>query len=151
MAFSILSKRMVENDDIKRIIDKIEDYASIFTLDQQRSFGVKFAISTILTLKNFDNVAGNGSTYDPYLHKLGTDFSNNDYWYILPIIRFEEIKNSSQIISENDDTFTIKYGSGLTSQISTSDALRKINMDSMMGDIIETNRKITILLSKNGK
>ncbi len=151
MAFSILNKRMLENDDIKRIVDSIEDYASIFNLDQQRSFGVKFDISTVLTLKDFDNVAGNGSTYDPYLHKLGTDFSTNDYWYILPIIRFEEIKESCKIISEDDNTITVQYGRGLTSQASTSDALRKINMDSMMGDIVEANRKITIFLSKDGK
>ena len=150
MAFSILNKRMLENDDIKRIVDSMEDYASIFTLNQKNSFGVDFDIDTGLTLKDFDNVAVNGSIYFISFHKLATDITY-DYWYILPIIRFEEIKNSSQIISENDDTFTIKYGSGLTSQISTSDALRKINMDSMMGDIIETNRKITIFLSKDGK
>lgn len=150
MAFSILNKRMLENDDIKRIVDSIENYASIFTLNQRNSFGVDFDIDTGLTLKDFDNVAVKGSIYYISFHKLLTDITN-DYWYILPIIRFEEIKDSSQTISENDDTFTIHYGSGLTSQISTSDPLRKINMDSMMGDIIETNRKITIFLSKDGK
>lgn len=151
MAFSILNKRMLENDDIKRIVDNIEEYASIFTLDQQHSFGIKFDISTSLTLKDFDNVAGNGLTYDLSLHKLGTDFSYNDYWYILPIIRFEEIKESCQIISEDDKTITVQYGTGLTSRVSTSDALRKINAGSMMAEIVETNRKITTFLSKDGK
>lgn len=151
MAFSILSKRMLENYDIKKIVDKIKNYASIFTLNQQRSFDLEFDISTKLTLKDFDNVAGNGSIYGVYLKQLQTDFSSNDYWYILPIIRFEEIKDNSQIISEDENTITVQYGSGLTSRVSTSDALQKINMNLMMGDIVETNRKITIFLSKDGK
>ncbi len=151
MAFSILSKRILENDGIKKIVDRIERYASIFTLDQQRSFGVKFDISTRLTLKDFDNIAGNGLIYNPFLKELDTDVSTNDYWYILPIIRFEEIKDNSQIISEDDNTITVQYGRGLTSRVSTSDALRKIVMGSMMGDIVETNRKITTFLSKDGK
>ena len=57
MAFSILNKRMLENDDIKRIVDSIEDYASIFTLNQKNSFGVNFDVDTGLTLRDFDNVA----------------------------------------------------------------------------------------------
>ena len=148
MAFSILNKRMLENDDIKRIVDSIEDYASIFTLDQQHSFGVEFDISTRLTLKDYDRVSNNGVTYLLSLKKFS---HTQDYNYTLPVIRFDEIKNDSQIISEDESTFTIQYGSGITSQVSTSDALRKINMDSMMGDIVESNRKITIFLSKDGK
>ena len=57
---------------------------------------------------------------------------------------------SSQIISEDDATITVQYGSGITSCVSTSDVLPKINMASMMGKMIETNRKITIFLSKDG-
>lgn len=152
MAFSILNKRMLENDDIKRIVDRITRYASIFKLEQRKFFDVDFDIFTNLTLKDYDSVSGRGSIYDidsPKQDKLTID--SRQYNYILPIIRFEEIKDSSQIISEDESTFTIQYGSGLTSQISTSDDLRKINMDSMMGDIVETNRKITIFLSKDGK
>lgn len=149
MAFGILNKRLLENDDIKRIVRTIKDYATIFTLYQKTNFDINFNISTQIVLKDYDDVANKGATYLPYIDSMSLDYYN--YNYTLPIIRFEEIKNSSQIISENDDTFTIQYGSGLTSQISTSDALLKINRYSKMGDIIETNRKITILLSKDGK
>lgn len=149
MAFSILNKRMLENDDIKRIVRTIKDYATIFTLDQQINFGIDFNVSTQIFLKDYDDVADRGATYLPYTDDMTWDYHH--YNYTLPIIKFEEIKNSSQIISENDDTFTIQYGSGLASQVSTGDALRKIEMSSMKGDIVETNRKITIFLSKDGK
>ena len=150
MAFSILNKRMLENDDIRRIVRTIIDgYEKIFTYDQQKSFDIDFPTYVAIVLRDYDNVADQGATY--ILENGDMSFDCYNYNYILPIIRFEEIKNSSQIISENDDTFTIQYGSGLTSQISTSDALRKISMDSMMGNIVETRRKITIFLSKDGK
>ena len=150
MAFSILNKRMLENDDIRRIVRTfIDGYETIFTYDQQKSFDIDFPLFVEIVLRDYDNVADQGATYILANDDISIDCYN--YNYILPIIRFEEIKNSSQIISENDDTFTIQYGSGLTSQISTSDALRKISMDSMMGNIVETRRKITIFLSKDGK
>lgn len=149
MAFSILSKRTLENDDIKRIVDRIKDYASIFTFDQQRIFDVYFNISTELILRDYDSVSNKGDTYEVFLRELSYDKYN--YNYTLPIIRFEEIKSSSQIISEDDNTITVQYGSGLTSSVSTSDALQRISIGSMMGEIVETNRKITIFLSKDGK
>lgn len=148
MAFSILSKRMLENDDIKRIVSSIKDYGTIFTLEQQRSFDINFNISTQLVLKDYDSIANRGDTYiiDGNIMR-GDIYSYN---YTLPIIRFAEIKDDSQIISEDEDKFIVQYGSGLTSRVSTSDALQKINNNSMMGDIVETNRKVTILLSKDG-
>ena len=149
MAFSILSKRTLENDDIKRIVDRIKKYASIFTLDQQRIFDVDFDISTQLILRDYDSVSNKGDTYAVKGGRLIYDMYN--YNYTLPIIRFEEIKSSSQIISEDENTITIQYGRGLTSPIPSADDLRKINTASMMGDIVEANRKITIFLSKEGK
>ena len=149
MAFSILSKRMLENDDIKRIVDRIKRYTSIFTLDQQRNFDVDFDISTELILRDYDSVSNKGDIYAVYGGRLIYDMYN--YNYTLPIIRFEEIKSSSQIISEDENTITIQYGRGLTSPIPSADDLRKINTASMMGDIVEANRKITIFLSKEGK
>ena len=154
MAFSILSKRMVENDDIKRIIDKIEGHKIIFTLDQINSFNFNTSQNTKIVLKDYDNVSQNGAVYSLPIFKGMPSGIQNDIFrcnFVLPIIRFEEIKDSSQTISEDDDTITIQYGSGLTSRVPTSDALQKINMNSMMGNIVETRRKITIFLSKDGK
>ena len=54
MAFSILSKELLRRTEIKEIVDKTEEYASIFTLKQQRDFNIEFGISTYLTLKEFD-------------------------------------------------------------------------------------------------
>lgn len=149
MAFSILNKKMLENDDIKRIVTQLKDYEAIFNLNQQRNFGFDFYIGTRITLKEYDSVKNEGVLYLPYRDVFIGDI--DDYGYILPIIRFEEIKSNSKIISEDENTFTIEYGRGLTSPISSDDDLRRINMDSMMGSIIETNRKITIFLSKDGK
>ena len=151
MAFTILSKRMLENNDIKEIVDRIESFEAIFTYDQRNELGddnLNYCVDIIL--KEYKKKKKRGFRYRP-----GDDdvlpYEYENYGYVLPIIRFEEIKDSSQIISEDNDTFTIQYGSGLTAHVSTSDVLQKINMDSMMGDIVETNRKITIFLSKDGK
>lgn len=151
MAFSILNKRMLENDNIKRIVDKIKNYAPIFTLDQKRIFDIDFDISTNLILKDYDSVSNQGAIYNLSLRNISYD--SYTYNYILPIIRFEEIKDSSQIISENkyEDTLTIQYGRGLTSSVLNGEMLRKIYNDSMCGYIVESNRKITIFLSKDGK
>lgn len=143
MKFSILNKSMLENDDIKRIVDRINSYASIFTLNQQQSFNLCFNINTQLILQDFDNDALSSLTYDILFKEVKFDFFIT-YWYILPIIRFEEIIENSQFISEDDDTITIQYGSGLTSRASTRDV-------SMMDEMVETNRKITTFLSKDDK
>ena len=103
MAFSILNKRMLENDDIRRIVRTfINDNKTIFTYDQQKSFDIDFPTFAQIVLKDYDDVADQGATYVLELADMSHDCY--DYNYILPIIRFEEIKNSSQIISENDDT-----------------------------------------------
>ena len=150
MAFSILSISMLENDNIRRIIVRtIRGWGAIFNKNQQAIFDLNLEDITEITLKEYDSVKNIGTRYRPGYDDFVSDWC--DYGYVLPIIRFEEIKDSSQIISEDDDTFTIQCGRGLTSKISTSDALQKINMQSMMGDIVETNRKITIFLSKDGK
>lgn len=153
MAFSILSKRMLENYSVKKIVNRLEWFETIFTLDQQERFDIKKYPTSCLILQDYDGVKKIGTEYNIYYKVYLKDplvklYNCGD---ILPIIRYEEIKDKSKIISEGEDTITVQYGSGLTSRISTSDALRKINMDSMMGDIIETNRKITIFLSKDGK
>lgn len=154
MAFSILNKRMIENDDIRRIVDKINAYESIFNLYQSQSFDIDFGMNTVLVLKDYDSASNLGATYRLTI----ADFCSGEIWYdaydynyILPIIRFEEIKENSQILSEDENTITIQYGRGLTTPVSTDDILQKINMNSMMGEIVETNRKITIFLSKDGK
>lgn len=149
MAFSILSKRMLENESIKRIVDKLDQLdIEIFAFEVEKNFDIRCGGDSLI-LKDYDSVAKNGFTYVLSLKKIYDDCFN--YNYTLPVIRFEEIKGSSKIVSEDKDTFTIQYGSGLTSRVSTSDALQKINNDSIMSPIVETNRKITILLSKNGK
>lgn len=39
MAFSILSKRMLENESIKRIVDKLDPWdKKIFTFDDEKKF-----------------------------------------------------------------------------------------------------------------
>lgn len=149
MAFSILSKKMLENDDIKRIANKIKNYESIFNYNQIKSFDFYFNSFTFLILKDYDSTSGICTSYDVTSKEFLTE--NLTRYYTLPIIRFEEIKESSKIISEDNDTITIQYGKGLTSRVSTDDVLRKIDIDSKMGAIVETNRKITIFLSKDGK
>lgn len=156
MAFSILNKRMLENDEIRQIVDKVENYASIYTLDQQRAFGIEFNISTCLTLRDYDSFVRQGSIYKTPSFNLrrpgefGTDNSLYEYNYILPIIKFDEIKDNSQIIFEDDNTITIQYGRGLTSRVSDIDTLRRIQTDYMMGDLTKSERKITTFLSKDG-
>ncbi len=153
MAFSILNKRMLENDSVKEILSRVEWYEAIFTKDQQKSFDIHKSLAACLILQDYDEVKKIGTEYDINKKEYVDDFYVDFYKCgdILPIIKFEEIKESSQVISEDDDTLTIQYGSGLTSRVSTSDDLRKIKMDSMMGDIVETNRKITIRLLRDGK
>lgn len=51
MAFSILSKRMLENDDIKKILNQINDYNSIFDLNQTIALGIDLDNCTRITLK----------------------------------------------------------------------------------------------------
>ena len=154
MAFSILNRRLLEHEDIKKIVDKTKDFASIFTYEQRQSLGICFDLETKLTLKDYDSLQKNNFFYGYKVldesYSISQDISYN-YGYILPIIRFEEIRDNSQIISREEDTFTIQYGRGLTSSISDNDTLRKINMGQMMGNIIESNRKITIFLSKDGE
>ena len=149
MAFSILSKRMLENDDIKKIVNQIKNYSSIFTLDQTKNFGIDLDVSTRITLKDYDIGRNAGACYRIRM-KVAED-ELYDYAQVLPIIHYEEIKNDSQIISEDESAFEIQYGRGLTSQIARSDDLQKINIDLMMGNIVETDHKITILLSSDGK
>lgn len=160
MAFSILSKGLLENyDSIRRIVDGVtEHYESIFTYNQAKKFisnSLIFGIDTRLELKDYDSTSNKSPIYCIGLQD--NEQGKFDYadhycnYYVLPIIRYDEIKGSSKIISEDDDTYTIQYGRGLTSRVSTDDDLRKIERTSMMGDIIETNRKITIFLSKDGE
>ena len=149
MAFSILSKRMLENDDIKKIVNQIKNYSSIFTLDQINNFGIDLDPSTRITLKDYDIGRNAGACYRIGMKVAGDELY--DYAQVLPIIHYEEIKNDSQIISEDESAFEIQFGRGLTSQIASSDDLQKINIDLMMGNIVETDHKITILLSSDGK
>ena len=121
MAFSILSKRMLENDDIKRIVRTIKGYRTIFTLDQKRNFRLEFDILTDITLKEYDSIKKTGFRYQPGPEKITSEFY--DYGYILPIIRFEEIKSSSQMISEDNNIITIQYGRGLTSPIPSASSI----------------------------
>lgn len=154
MAFSILSKKILENDGIKKIVDQIEGHKMIFTLAQINSFGFETSQFTNIILKDYDSISDEGTVYRLPLFK-GMEAENREDIYksnfVLPIVRFEEIKDNSQIISEDEDTFIVQYGSGLTSRVSTNDDLQKISIASMMGNIIETNRKITIFFSKDGK
>lgn len=153
MAFSILSKELLRRTEIKEIVDKTEEYASIFTLKQQRDFNIEFGISTYLTLKEFD--ANQTYNYERnFVYEiLNKSFNVHSfqYGYVLPIVRIDEIRDNSQIISEDEDTFTIQYGRYLTSRVSESAILQNINMNLMLGNIAETDRRITIFLSKDGK
>ncbi|MBR3162298.1 MAG: AAA family ATPase [Bacilli bacterium] len=150
MKFSILSERMIENNNIRKIVNSINRYKSIFTLEQQKSFDKEFSIATRLTLKDYDRLNDSGSIYDVMENSIIDDWNVLQYWYVLPIIRFKEIEEKSQIISSDKDTQSIQYGRGLTSRVSTNKALQKINMDILLDKIVETNRKITIFLSKEG-
>ena len=148
MAFSVPSRLMIENEDIRAILARIKDYGSIFSLDQQNNFGIDCDITTKVILKDFDEVAVRGSVYSISLNKIYDD--TYQYNYTVPIVRYEEIKESSQIVDEDEKTLTIQYGRGLTNKVSTSDALRKIDMASMMGYIEEADREITIFLAEDG-
>ena len=154
MEFSILNKRMLEeNDDIRKIVDRIPRYEPIFTREQIKSFDLNKLQNTSLILQDYDSIKKIGARYEVDEKKYLTDFDIMLFKWgdILPIIRFEKIKDNSQIISDEEDTLTIQYGRGVTSRVLDSDTLRKINKDSMIGDIVESNRKITILLSEDGK
>ena len=63
MAFSILNRRLLENEDIKNIVDKTKNFASIFTYDQQQSLGISFDLETKLTLKDYDSLQKNNFFY----------------------------------------------------------------------------------------
>ena len=80
MAFSILNKKMLENDDIKRIVTQLKDYEAIFNLNQQRNFGFDFYIGTRITLKEYDSVKNEGVLYLPYRDVFIGDI--DDYGYI---------------------------------------------------------------------
>ncbi len=149
MSFSILTKRMLENDSIKKIVDKIEPKIP-FSYEQQKAIGLDFSSMIFaLVLKDYDGSEDRGITYSSISHEIDWDFKS--FNYVVPIIRFEEIKEDSETVSEDENTFKIQYGSGLTSRVSTDDDLRKISVDSMMGDIVETRRKVTVTLRKDGK
>ncbi len=160
MAFSILSKGLLEGyDSIRRIVDGVTvRRESIFTHNQSMKLGffdmVLLGDYTDLILREHDNTSGRNFFYTVGKSaEVQGKFSNLGYTYnyVLPIIQYDEIEEGSKIISEDDDTYTIQYGRGLTSRVSTDDAKLKIKNASMMGDIIETNRKITIFLSKDGE
>lgn len=64
MAFSILTKRTLEeNDNIKRIVDNITEYETIFTYEQQRKLNIAFSSYTELALQDYDTISNNGSIY----------------------------------------------------------------------------------------
>jgi hypothetical protein len=155
MAFSILSRRLLENNDIRRIAEKVDRYDPIINYYQQQALGIKVnTVSTMLTLRDYDSTANRG-----YVFRLSGSSSKIDYDvdtiykynYVLPIIRYEEIKGDSKIVSEDDDTITIKYGRHITSNVQDDDTKRKIEVANMMGNLVESGRKITFLLDKDGK
>ena len=156
MAFSILSRRSLESGKIKKIVDRVKRYAAIINLNQAKALSIdtKMDFSTTLTLKDYDSVANRGGTYRlPIVTGHEGEFSWDmyQYNYVLPIISYDEIKGDSRVISEDEETITIEYGRGLTSPVESSDTLRKLNVDLMMGDIVESGRKITIFIDKDGK
>ncbi len=153
MAFSILSRRAIEeNKGIMNIVNKIRDYSPIFSHSQATTLGFKVDVSTDILLKDFDTYSNRGVTYRLDVYNTGKfeDVYYNDYTYGLPIIKYDEIKDDSTVIEEDDDTITIEYGRGITGSIKDGQKVREMANSLIMGDIEDSGRKITICVKKDG-
>ncbi|MBP5408385.1 MAG: ATP-binding protein, partial [Bacilli bacterium] len=146
--------RALESSKIKEIIDRMDGYAQIINLDQMKAlnFAFDFDLTTTLVLKDYDSVANQGNTYRLSISGGEGVFSwdYHQYNYVLPVIRYDEIEGDSRVMREDEDTITVEYGRGFTTPVKSSDTLRRINVDSMKGEIVESDRKITIFIDKDG-
>ena len=152
MAFSILSRRLIEeNESIKKIVDKIDDYAPMFYYAQASNLGIKVEISTEILLRDYDTYAGKGVVYALSSGGKGS-FANvvyNDYTYGVPIIKYDEIKDDSTVIAEDEDTITIEYGRGITDTIKDGYKIREMKNALLVGDIVETGREIIFAVNND--
>ena len=145
MAFSILNRRLLENNSIKKIVNRLREF-TVFNNVQQEALGIDTSIIKEIILRDYDGSSNRGFYYQN--GRIVSAF--NQHNFVLPIIRFDEIKEESQIISEDDDTLTIRYGRHIVLSVTTDDERRKIKVANMMGNLVETDKEVTFLLENDG-
>ena len=151
MAF-ILSKQLLEKEGIKNILDGFKYISNPFARFHACSKYSSMGGLPYLTLSDFDEFAESDWEQHFVYNSLTKKVSSHsqDWGYIVPLERYEQMKNDCTVISEDDNKMQIQYGRYLTARIGNSDELNKIQMGKAMGDIVEIERKITISIDKNG-
>lgn len=144
MAFSILSSKLATSSCV---IEKIMERFRV-PYEQTENLGIN-VLPYEIGLKDYNTLLR--SSYGYFYDTRSIVRNNFRDMSIYPIVKFEEIKENSETEYETRTTFSIFYGSGLESQIVDGDTIQKINIASMMGNIIETDRKITFYLSSDGE
>ena len=151
MAF-ILNKQLLEKEGIKNVLDGFQDISDPFARFQAYSKYSSKGVSPFLTLSDFDEFAEKNWEQHFIYNSVTKKVSSHahDWGHIVPLERYEQIKNDCTVISEDDNKMQIQYGRYLTTIIGNSDELNKIQMGKEMGDIVEIERKITVSIDKNG-
>lgn len=134
MAF-ILSKQLLEKEGIKKVLSGLTYIANPFIKFHVCSKYSSMGGLPYLTLSDFDEFAENDweQHFEYNLLTKSVSSHSHDWGYIVPLERYEQIKNDCAVISEDDNKLQIQYGKYLTTRISTSDALNKIQMEKAMG------------------
>ena len=153
MAFSILSKRLLEDENIHKIVNSVLT-KPVFSMNILANwFWVKtngLGTFPFIILQDYDSFDKKGIVYVDRLTSYRIEWSEGKC-EVLPIINFAEIRDNSQVISEDEDTLTIQYGRGLTNgRFVSKDTLELVNQASKMGKLEESGRKITIFLAEDG-
>ncbi len=150
MGFSILSKELFNKKSIKNIVDGIKDYAPILNYDQKNLFDIDFDITTNIILKDYDeNIE---QVYDRNSSYRNHNFEERifiKYLHVVPIIRFEEIKDTCDVIEENEDTFTVEFGRGFVKSNFSNEEINSFKLNKKRGYISQGNCKITLFFSNS--
>lgn len=150
MKATLLSKKMIEKSNLNPLfVINIKQY-NYFLLDINRflcNFEMFSDSGVVLSDPNSKCIETKG--------KINGDYDNWIELYkmnhcISPILLFEEIKNNSKIINENDDYLEIEYGTYPTKNIDSTN-LQELQLKYRTGTIIETDELVPIIIHKDGK
>ena len=156
MKFTVLNKKLLENESILELIYNVRMYPTIFSREQILKFNINTDDLKFLILSDFNQQT---KKYLVHLLLLRTkdvneqihEYNTNSLYDVLPIINYNDIKNGSTITSEDEFTYKITYGKYFSSRVDGGPTIEKIKMANLKGNLVESGQKITIALYNDGR
>ena len=162
MAFDFLSKDLLRRESINKIVHRMDKYGTIFVYNQLDALDMITLINlgTILILRDYDSITKKVFAYENDFTEDGViverrgwnsgSVIDKEYLHVVPIIKYSEIRDSSEVIEQNSETeeLTIRYGRGFSGSLDSIELNQRdiIKKRMLIDGLVETGRKITMFL-----